>query len=175
MNKYGQMAILVVLGALLIFLIPQHQVQAPSTMITNFETCEEAGGTITISEQGRVCTPPSGECCFVDEEPVAEVKVSSPEFGGLVKSPLKVTGQARGTWFFEANLPVVLKDSNGKILAQQGFQAAADWMTTEFVPFEGVLTFATPETELGVLIINKDNPSGLTEFDSSFAVPVRFR
>jgi len=112
-----------------------------------------------------------------DEEPTfePEVVVDQPEYGALVASPLKVSGKARGTWFFEANIPVTLKDSNGKILAQKGFQAKGEWMTEEFVEFEDTLIFATPETEFGVLLIEKDNPSGLPENDAAFAVPVRFK
>ncbi|MBI4363448.1 MAG: Gmad2 immunoglobulin-like domain-containing protein [Candidatus Doudnabacteria bacterium] len=112
-----------------------------------------------------------------EEEPFLEtdVQVATPKPGDLVSSPLVVEGKARGTWFFEANLPVTLKDSNGKILAQKGFMAQGEWMTEDHVSFEGTLEFAQPETEYGVLLIEKDNPSELSEFDASFAVPVRFR
>lgn len=109
----------------------------------------------------------------------AEVVVETPQRGDLVTSPLLVKGKARGTWFFEANLPVTLKDQDGKILAQKGFMAnppaGGDWMTEDYVEFEDSLTFTAPTTEFGVLIIQNDNPSGLEENEKSFAVPVRFK
>lgn len=113
------------------------------------------------------------------EEPTVtynpEVVVETPAWGDLVSSPLKVSGKARGTWYFEANLPVRLEDQTGKILAQKGFSAIGDWMTEDYVEFADILEFATPATEYGRIIIDKDNPSGLSEFDASFAIPVRFR
>ena len=116
-----------------------------------------------------------------------EVIIDTPTWGQLVTSPMQVSGKARGTWYFEANLPARLEDQDGKILAQKGFQAKGDpepptssgygagWMTEEYVPFEDVLEFTQPETEFGRLIIEKDNPSGLPEHDASFAIPVKFR
>ncbi|MBI2356036.1 MAG: Gmad2 immunoglobulin-like domain-containing protein [Candidatus Doudnabacteria bacterium] len=109
------------------------------------------------------------------EQTQAEVVIETPQRGDLVKSPLAVKGKAKGIWFFEANLPVTLKDQNGKILAQKGFQAKGEWMTEDYVEFEDTLTFAAPTTEFGVLVIENDNPSGLKEFEKSFAVPVRFK
>jgi hypothetical protein len=109
-------------------------------------------------------------------EEQAEVVVETPTRGQVVTSPLTVTGKARGNWFFEANLPVTLKDLDGNVLAQVGAQAQGDWMTTEHVGFTTVLEFQVPaDEEFGVLVIEKDNPSGLEEYDKSFTVPVRFR
>ena len=104
-----------------------------------------------------------------------DVIVETPKNGALVQSPLLVKGKARGNWFFEANLPVTLKDQNGKALAQKGFQAKGEWMTTDYVEFEDTLVFANPETEYGLLVIQNDNASGLPEFDKSFVVPVKFK
>ncbi|MBX4216124.1 Gmad2 immunoglobulin-like domain-containing protein [Candidatus Parcubacteria bacterium] len=104
-----------------------------------------------------------------------KIKVSSPLPNALVKSPLTVTGEARGTWYFEASFPVRLLDANGKELAVIPAQATSDWMTTEFVPFKATLIFALPSTAEGTLILEKDNPSGLPENDDSISIPVRFR
>src|SRR3989338_5609405 len=79
------------------------------------------------------------------EEPIeAEVIVDTPQPGDMVASPLEVKGRAKGFWFFEANLPVTLKDQNGNVLVQKGFQAQGDWMTENYVEFDDVLTFPTP-------------------------------
>lgn len=103
------------------------------------------------------------------------VRVASPLPQGVVTSPLTVTGEARGTWYFEASFPVRLLDGDGNELAVVPAQAQGDWMTTEFVPFQVTLTFATPETATGTLVLEKDNPSGLPENAAEVRIPVRFR
>ncbi len=103
-----------------------------------------------------------------------DVKITSPVSGALVSSPLTVTGQARGNWFFEANIPVKLLDANRKVIAQIGGQAQGEWMTTDFVPFTATLTFTKPTTKTGFLVISNDNPSGLPENDKSIEFPVTF-
>jgi hypothetical protein len=113
---------------------------------------------------------------FAEEESsLPDVILDQPKYGDLVKSPLGIIGKARGTWFSEANIPVTLKDDTGKVLAQQGLQAIGDWMTAEYVPFAGTVPFDPGTAEFGVLIINKDNPSGNPDLDSSIAIPVRFK
>ncbi len=104
----------------------------------------------------------------------AEVVVNAPPPNEEIRSPLTVQGKARGTWFFEANLPIELLDADGNVIAQKGAQAEGEWMTADFVPFSVELAFDAPKTETGMLRIKKDNPSGLPEHDVSFDVPVRF-
>lgn len=85
-----------------------------------------------------------------------------------------VTGSVVGTWYFEASFPVILKDANGKILIETTAKALSDWMTTSTVPFSANLTFATSTASSGVLILKKDNPSGLPEKDKQIEIPVTF-
>ena len=91
-----------------------------------------------------------------------------------MQSPLTVKGEARGNWYFEASFPVRLFDADDKELAVIPAQAKGEWMTTEFVPFEITLNFSRPKTATGVLVLEKDNPSGLPEYDDSISIPVRF-
>ncbi len=126
----------------------------------------------------REATPPTPLGNTQDEEPVimAEVKVDHPKPNALVASPLIVTGEARGTWFFEASLPLKLIDGEGNVIAEGPAQAQGEWMTEEFVPFAASLRFIrTPKTDTGTLIVAKDNPSGLPEHDKSIEIPVRFK
>jgi hypothetical protein len=109
--------------------------------------------------------------------PVAQddkIRVAYPVADQLVVSPLTVTGQARGTWYFEASFPVKLLDANGKVLVQTHAEAQENWMTEEFVPFTSVVIFPKPTTATGTLVLEKDNPSGLPEYDDSRSIPVRF-
>jgi hypothetical protein len=99
-----------------------------------------------------------------------------------ITSPLTVRGKARGTWFFEASFPVTLTDWDGRIIAQVPAQAKGDWMTTEFVEFEAVLTFDDPTAgnpaeyaKRGALILKKDNPSGLPQYDDYREITIFFK
>lgn len=142
--------------------------------VADFHSCIDAGYP-TLESFPRQRKTPDGQTFTEEIKELPEVIVETPTRGALVTSPLTVKGKARGTWFFEANLPVTLKDQNGKILAQKGFQAKTNWMTEDYVEFEDSLTFSMPATEYGVLVIENDNPSGLPENEKSFAVPVRFK
>ncbi len=102
------------------------------------------------------------------------VEVTAPREGDILISPFIVQGRARGSWFFEASFPVRLSDANGKEIAVGIAQAQSNWMTEDFVPFEAKLAFQKPATETGTLILQKDNPSGLSEFEDAFQIPVRF-
>ncbi len=102
------------------------------------------------------------------------IKLEEPLPQTLASSPLLVKGTARGQWYFEASFPLILKDANGKIIAQAPAQAQGEWMTSEFVPFTATLTFPKPATATGILILQKDNPSGLPENDDSIEIPLTF-
>ena len=140
----------------------------------SFERCAQLGFPVMESFP-RQCR--AGDKNFTEAVPVGndKIEVSAPSLNAVVRSPLKVTGRARGTWYFEASFPVKLFDGQGRQLAIKPAQAQSDWMTTEFVPFEVVLEFTSPQTETGFLVLEKDNPSGLPEFDDSISVPVRFK
>ncbi|KPJ72950.1 hypothetical protein AMJ48_02905 [Parcubacteria bacterium DG_74_1] len=112
------------------------------------------------------------------------IKLFSPQDGDIIESPLVVTGKARGSWFFEADFPVLLTNWDGLIIAEALARAQEDWMTTDYVPFEAVLVFESPVfadadekdfSRQGYLILQKDNPSGLPEHDDALEVSVRFK
>lgn len=102
------------------------------------------------------------------------IKVDIPRPNTLVSSPLEITGQARGKWYFEASFPIKLYDENNQIIAEGIAQAQGNWMTDDFVPFKATLNFTIPSTQKGKLVLQKDNPSGQKELDDSLIVPVTF-
>ncbi len=102
-----------------------------------------------------------------------EIIITSPLPGQVIDSPLVLKGEVRGNWMFEANLPVQLEDENGNVIQQWYAMAKSDWMTENFVPFEGELEFLSLEAGLGKMIFAKDNPSGLPENDKFCFVPVQ--
>ncbi len=102
------------------------------------------------------------------------ITVSQPLPNAKVTSPLLVTGEARGYWYFEASFPIRLLDGNGQEIAVTAAQAQGDWMTEDFVPFSATLTFMAPATATGTLVLLKDNPSGEPQNDASISIPVNF-
>jgi len=102
------------------------------------------------------------------------VRITTPKPNSLISSPVTVTGEARGTWFFEASFPIEITDANGKVIGNGFAQAQGQWMTENFVPFIATITFDDPTTETGGIILKKDNPSGLPEYDQSLRLPVVF-
>lgn len=104
------------------------------------------------------------------------IVVDFPMPGTLVSSPLSVRGRARGTWFFEGDFPVALKDPKGRMIAKGFCTAKGEWMTRDFVPFEGTIEFKRPEASgTGTLILEKDNPTGLPKHDDAVEIPVFFK
>jgi len=144
--------------------------------INSFEEC--AAKYPVMESYPRQCSTPEGKH-FTENignanELVDLIAVDSPRPNAAVKSPLAITGKARGTWYFEASFPIQIVDANNNVLGQIPAQAQGDWMTENFVPFAASLDFAAPTTATGSLILKKDNPSGLPENDKQLTIPVKF-
>src|SRR3989344_9170133 len=101
-----------------------------------------------------------------------DARVYSVKAGQEITSPFIVEGEARGTWFFEASFPIKITDEQGNVLGQSFVQAQSDWMTGNFVPFKGEISFVSPIAQKGFLVLQKDNPSGLPENDKEIKIPV---
>ena len=136
------------------------------TMLTPAETTSKE---TTVKEQESKETETTAKDTTSDQ-----VKVIKPAPNQVVQSPLIIEGEARGTWFFEATFPVKLLDANGDVIATHFAQAQDDWMTEDFVPFKAQIEFEKPAADTGVLVLEKDNPSGLSENDAKIEIPVRF-
>lgn len=102
------------------------------------------------------------------------IVVTHPRPDERVTSPLSVRGRARGTWFFEGDFPLALSDGAGTHLADGIGKAAGEWMTEAFVPFQGTVTFTSPGSGTGHLVLHKDNPSDDRSGDAQLCIPVRF-
>ena len=106
-------------------------------------------GTLTafwlFPKKEMASTPPevSGEIYYSNTSS-DEIIPEDPFPGKIITYPVTITGQARGSWFFEASAPVVLTNWDGLIIAEGTIQTKGDWMTSDFVSFEGTLTFETP-------------------------------
>ncbi len=122
-------------------------------------------------KHGAPSAPMPAEPCG-EEKLASKIRVEFPELDDLIKSPLEFKGEAHGSWFFEASFPVKIIDESGNVLGQTVARAKSDWMTDEFVPFEGKIEF-TPLAENGYIVFEKDNPSGLPENAEEYKIPVR--
>ena len=103
------------------------------------------------------------------------IRVENPRPNETIQSPYTIKGQARGYWFFEASFPIKLLDENGNVINQTIDQAQGEWMTNDFVPFESILTFSVPKDQLGTIVLEKDNPSGLPENNAEIRMPVSLK
>jgi hypothetical protein len=183
MNKLsvliGLFIVILLAGAVLILLPPN--ANAPTSTEdepTSFAECAAAGYPVAESYPRQCNTPNGGH--FVEDignalEKADLIVVETPRPGDTISSPLTISGQARGFWFFEASFPYELQDSNGTMIAQGPVQATGEWMTEEFVPFTVDITFPSQPTDsMGTLLLKKDNPSGLPENDDTLVIPVVF-
>ncbi|MBU4536603.1 Gmad2 immunoglobulin-like domain-containing protein [Patescibacteria group bacterium] len=147
-------------------------------IVNDFNSCVEAGNPV-MESYPRQCS--NGEGHFVENignmfEVQDLIELNSIRPNEKISSPLILEGQARGTWYFEGSFPVILTDWDGLIIAQGYVTAQSDWMTEDFVQFKGELEFIKPEYgENGSLILQKDNPSGLSEYDNALEIPILFK
>lgn len=122
---------------------------------------------------GTVPTDESQASSSAVSQQSQDIVISSPAAGAAVTSPLTVTGEARGTWYFEGSFPIQVLDDQGTQIGMGIAQAEGEWMTGEFVPFTATVEFTTTATQ-GSLVIEKDNPSGEPENAAQIIVPVQF-
>lgn len=111
----------------------------------------------------------------VEKEKVSDkIKVENPLPNIEVNSPLKLKGQARGNWFFEATAPVQILDKDGKTLGESFVRTDENWMTSDFVSFSGTIKFDAPSDERGYVVFWRANPSGKPENKEFYKLPVIF-
>ncbi|MBC7074362.1 GerMN domain-containing protein, partial [Candidatus Parcubacteria bacterium] len=100
--------------------------------------------------------------------------IESPKENELIKSPLKIKGKAKSSWFFEGQFLVQIYDKENNLLGSSVVKAKEDWTGDKFVSFEGDLEFSIPESSSGKLVFLSANPSGLPENQQVFLVNIRF-
>lgn len=167
-------AVIIALGIFLYLNSRKPQNQSP--VVSSFEECQDAGYPIQESYPPR-CRTADGQVFTQDIgnelEKMDLIRIENPRPNQKITSPLRVAGEARGTWYFEATFPIKLVDNNGNVISENFSQAQGEWMSEEFVPFEGKLIFTTDKSE-GKLILERSNPSGLSENADQLEIPVQF-
>jgi hypothetical protein len=176
MNKWVLIvgSVVIVLGGII---FAQFKQTTTPPAITNFEECAAAGNPVMESyprrcnANGQTFTQDIGN----ELEYSDTIQVTNPRPNQVITNPLVITGQARGTWYFEANFPLELQDLNGIVLGTSFATAQGEWMTEEFVPFTAEITFAQPTTPSVNLVIKNANPSGLPENEKTLVIPVKIQ
>lgn len=123
----------------------------------------------TLKPKNETTSVPVAALPYADE-----IHIKTPLQNTQVISPIKITGEARGSWYFEGSFTAELFDSNSSSLGSTQVTAQSAWTTENFVPFLGNLTFSSPATKKGSLIIKNSNPSGLPENEKQITIPVSF-
>lgn len=101
------------------------------------------------------------------------IRLASPLAGASVTSPLQLSGEAVGQWYFEGSFPVTVVADDGTVLGQGIVTAQGDWMTTDLVPFEGQVTFEAGDHDgAATIVLARDNPSDLPQNDAALHVQV---
>ena len=154
-------------GLLLVIIIAVIVVLGVFPGVSNAPTTHGPGATGTTTATSP--TPASGPSILANT-----IEVTQPFPNTKIASPLTITGKARGSWYFEATAPVELKDSSGTVVAHGTIRATGNWMTTDYVPFTGTLTFTAPSTHTGTLVLKNDNPSSDPKKQKELDIPVEF-
>lgn len=152
--------------------------RAPSPVtsaIASYDECVRAGYPVLESYPPQ-CRTPDGHSFTLDIGNELEksdlIRITAPRPAATVTSPLRITGEARGSWFFEASFPIHLEDAAGTRVATTVAQAQGEWMTSEFVPFQATLSIPPGVTGPATLILERDNPSGLPEHADALRLPL---
>jgi len=129
----------------------------------------EPTATTTSQEGSSTTTEPA-------DSSTGLIQVTSPQPEEVVGIPLELSGKARGYWFFEATAPVVVTNWDGLIIGEGYISADEGWMTEEYVPFSGTVSYSLPAdsySATGTIIFLRANPSGLPENDDAFEIRVQ--
>ncbi|MCX6713887.1 MAG: hypothetical protein NTV48_02165, partial [Candidatus Vogelbacteria bacterium] len=122
--------------------------------------------------------------CPVDNNFGEDFRNLNIKAGDQISSPLEISGEVKGAWFFEGTFPITLVDWDGKIIATGLAEAKGEWMTADYVSFTSEIKFTNHLDKLGAsnqeyvkrgeIIFKKDNPSDKREFDKSYELPIKF-
>lgn len=142
-----------------------YQPSPPKTCAPETKECSD--GTIV----SRVLPDCAFELCPGEKQGIL---ISQPKINQKISSPVSIEGEARGFWFFEAQFPVEIYDLNNHLLGRGILKAQNDWMTENYVPFKGEISFNAPSTSTGFLRFLSDNPSGLAENQKIYEMKIQF-
>lgn len=101
-----------------------------------------------------------------------KIDLISPKPNEELGQSFSISGQARGSWYFEASFPIVLLDEARNELLTTVATAQGEWMTENFVPYSATVDLKTKYTGKAFLVLKKDNPSGDPNYDDQIEIPI---
>lgn len=154
-----------VLILLFLFKSPPFRLIKEKTCPLDAKICSD-GTTV-----GRILPDCEFDFCPGEQEGIL---ISSPKRNEKVSSPLKIEGKAKGFWFFEAQFKAILLDGNNDLLGEALLTAKDNWMSEDYVDFEGelVFDFSSEKETSGVLRFLSANPSGEIKNQKIYEMPV---
>ena len=156
-------------------------IQSGGTYVVSSQTCAPSGApavsTGTGSKPVTVGTSTT-RMIFTPASAANDIHIDSPIVNATLhpSTPIKLSGQARGSWFFEATFGAELTDAKGKVISVGKVQSQGDWMVDSMVQFTGSIPYVQqPYGSRGYVVLKKDNPSDMRQFDASVKIPVLFQ
>lgn len=129
----------------------------------------------TVPAENTIVVPPTNEpqALVGTTSAGGQIIIDNLSVGQTIATPMTVTGIVKG-WFFEGSFPVFMKDANGNQIGVGLASSSESWMTADPIPFSVTLPDTT-YTGPGTLVFTKDNPSGESQYDDSYVLPVVFQ
>jgi len=148
------------------------EAEKSTNLVTNFEECVFNYGIALINPE--TCLTPKGEFFIKYSLDDHRVKINLDKEWPVKEGRLLVSGKITGQWFFEASFVIKLWDKSGREISRGLAEAKEDWMTSELIPFEATLEILSSwQGEEAILVLVKDNPSGLPEHEDALALPIK--
>ncbi|MEO6077722.1 MAG: hypothetical protein ABIP54_02970 [Candidatus Andersenbacteria bacterium] len=102
-----------------------------------------------------------------------EIRIAKLIQGSEISSPVVIQGKAIPDWYIGGKFTVRVLDGSGHGLAYAQATPTATTASNGFIPFQAVLAFF-PSTPDGTVLFEKNLGSGLPNFPSTIALPVKF-
>ncbi len=87
-----------------------------------------------------------------------DIEIEAPLAGARISSPLRASGTADNSWYYEAVFPARLMNRDGTVIAEAPAIAASDWMREGAVPFNIEMAFTVEEETPASLVLEEDAP-----------------
>lgn len=154
------LAAIIIVLAWLLFALPAPQSPTPPPI---------ASSTAATSTTGSAAASSSTAA----QGPLHDrIVIDSPKQGASVGHSFTVRGQAPGPWFYEAVFPIKILDKDRNVIGSAQGRAQGAWTTDAQVPFTADVQIAGSYRGNAVLVLLRDNPSGLPENDDALEVPI---
>jgi hypothetical protein len=100
-----------------------------------------------------------------------DIRIDAPAPDARITSPLRASGSADNSWYFEAVFPARLMARDGTLIAEAPAIAASDWTQDGVVPFNVEMAFTVDEETPATLVLEEDMP-GENEAPRQVRIPL---